>query len=32
VSIGRVSVHDDVGREEIVKALRVMAGREALLS
>jgi 3-dehydroquinate synthase len=31
-AIGRVAVHDDVTRDEVVRALRVMAGREALLS
>ena len=30
-AIGRVLVHDDVARAEITRALRVMAGREALL-
>jgi len=31
-AIGRVQIHDDVTRDEVVRALRVMAGREALLS
>jgi 3-dehydroquinate synthase len=31
-AIGRVAIHDDVTRDEIVRALRVMAGREALAS
>jgi 3-dehydroquinate synthase len=31
VAIGRVAIHDDIVRPEIVRALRVMAGREALL-
>ena len=31
-AIGEVTVHDDVTRDEITRALRVMAGREALLS
>ena len=31
-SIGRVAIHEDVTRDEITRALRVMAGREALLS
>jgi len=31
-AIGRVEIHDDVTRDEVVRALRVMAGREALLS
>jgi 3-dehydroquinate synthase len=31
-AIGRVEVRDDVSRAEIVRALRVMAGREALSS
>lgn len=31
-AIGRVSIHDDVTRDEIVRALRVMAGREAMVS
>jgi len=30
-AIGRVEVHDDVTRAEVARALRVMAGREALL-
>ena len=30
-AIGRVAIHDDVTRDEIVRALRVMAGREAML-
>ncbi len=30
-AIGHVAIHEDVGRPEIVRALRVMAGREALL-
>jgi 3-dehydroquinate synthase len=30
-AIGRVVVRDDVTRAEITRALRVMAGREALL-
>jgi 3-dehydroquinate synthase len=30
-AVGRVEVRDDVARAEIVRALRVMAGREALL-
>jgi 3-dehydroquinate synthase len=29
--IGRVEVRDDVTRAEVLRALRVMAGREALL-
>ncbi len=29
--LGRVEVHDDVARAEVTRALRVMAGREALL-
>ena len=31
-AIGRVAIHDDVTRDEITRALRVMAGREALAS
>lgn len=31
-AIGRVAIHDDVTRDEIVRALRVMAGREAMSS
>ena len=31
-AIGRVEDHDDVSRAEIVRALRVMAGRDALSS
>ncbi len=31
-AIGRVAIHDDVTRDEVRRALRVMAGREALLS
>jgi 3-dehydroquinate synthase len=31
-AIGRVALHDDVSRSEITRALRVMAGREALVS
>lgn len=31
-AIGAVAIHDDVTRGEITRALRVMAGREALLS
>jgi 3-dehydroquinate synthase len=31
-SIGRVAIHDDVTRDEVLRALRVMAGREALAS
>jgi 3-dehydroquinate synthase len=30
-AIGRVALHDDVTRAELTRALRVMAGREALL-
>jgi 3-dehydroquinate synthase len=30
-AVGRVEIRDDVARAEIVRALRVMAGREALL-
>jgi 3-dehydroquinate synthase len=30
--IGRVEIRDDVSRAEVLRALRVMAGREALLS
>jgi hypothetical protein len=31
-AIGRVAIHDDVARDEVLRALRVMAGREALVS
>ncbi len=31
-AVGRVVVRDDVTRAEITRALRVMAGREALLA
>jgi 3-dehydroquinate synthase len=31
-AIGRVAIHDDVARDEVTRALRVMAGREALLA
>jgi 3-dehydroquinate synthase len=31
-AVGEVAIHDDVTRDEITRALRVMAGREALLS
>jgi 3-dehydroquinate synthase len=30
-AVGRVEIHDDVTRAEVLRALRVMAGREALL-
>jgi 3-dehydroquinate synthase len=30
-AVGRVSIHEDVTRDEVSRALRVMAGREALL-
>ena len=31
-AIGRVAIHEDVTRDEVVRALRVMAGREAMAS
>jgi len=31
-AIGRVAIHDDVSRDEVVRALRVLARREALAS
>jgi 3-dehydroquinate synthase len=32
VAVGRVEIRDDVARAEVVRALRVMAGREARLA